>query len=201
VQGDITVQEDDPVLIEALLHFLYTMHYPSQPSAPRKSDDLIFHAEVYGIGDKYNVLDLKDQAKKAFEQFLRKDCDLALFLDVASLVYNLTVDEDRGLRDILLSSLWANKATLLPRKDIQDCIMGHVGFQKDVLHRVFLDSGSSVQMNEEKGDESIWGSKPKKSKKKSSLWPAEEPEVAGDPGSNNQWGIWKDYGNDQTPTS
>ncbi|MCJ1244623.1 hypothetical protein MMC30_001821 [Trapelia coarctata] len=195
-QGVITL-EDDPLLIEALLLFLYTMRYPNQPSAPRKPEDLFFHAKVYGIGDKYNVLDLKDSAKKAFEQFLRGDCDLAIFSGVASLVYNLTVEEDRGLRDIWLCSLWASKATLLPRQDIQDSVMAHGGFQRDVLKKVFLDSGPSLQESEQKSELRVLIER-KKAKKRGSAWQDEEHEVANDPGSDNQWGIWRDYGNSCT---
>lgn len=105
----------------------------------------MFHAKMYAIADKYGLPDLKGSAKETFERLVRGKWDSALFPKVASLVYELTPEGDRGLRDLLVQHLWANRATLLPKEDFQECILKYDELQKDVLKKLFLEPGSSEQ--------------------------------------------------------
>lgn len=68
-----------------------------------------------------------------------------LFPDVAAPVYETTLQGDRGLRDPLLDILWDNKATLLLKPGVQECIMAHEGFKNDVVESLFMDPGAVDQ--------------------------------------------------------
>lgn len=105
----ITLEEDDPALVKALLLFLYTMGYFPE------ADIMVFHAQMYAIADKYGLPDLKNSAKEAFQRLILKECDNASLSETASLVYSLTPEGDRGLRDIFVDYLWASRKTLFPR--------------------------------------------------------------------------------------
>lgn len=119
------------------------MQYPqSSPTTNRTGQDLIFDASMYAVADKYELVDLKLKVKKAFERLLFDNFDDALFTEVAALVYESTLQKDRGLRDPLLDVLWDKKSILLLKPEVQECIMAHEGFKDDVLESLFLDPGS-----------------------------------------------------------
>lgn len=98
---------------------------------------------MYALADKYGLIDLKMKVKRSFErQLARNLCVDILFAAAAALVYESTLQEDRGLRDPLLDFLWDNKATLLLKPGVQECIMAHEGLKNDVLQALFKDRGS-----------------------------------------------------------
>lgn len=145
-QRKITFEEDEDTLIEQMLLYLYTMKYPqTSPSTNRTAQDMLIDARVYALADKYELVDLKTKAKRAFERLLAEHYDDALFRDAATLVYESTLQEDRGLREPLLDILWYNKATLLLKPGVQECIMAHEGFKNDVVESLFMDPGGSVE--------------------------------------------------------
>lgn len=123
-----------------MLLYLYTMKYPqTSPSTNRTAQDMLIDARVYALADKYELVDLKTKAKRAFERLLAEHYDDTLFPDAATPVYESTLQEDRGLRDPLLDILWDNKATLLLKPGVQECIMAHEGFKNDVVESLFMD--------------------------------------------------------------
>jgi len=121
------------------------MKYPQ--SSNRTAQDMLIDARMYALADKYELVDLKTKVKRSFERLLADNFDDALFVEAAALVYESTLQEDRGLRDPLLDILWDNKGTLLLKPGIQECVMAHEGFKNDVIESLFMDLGSVEQQS------------------------------------------------------
>ena len=55
----VTLEDDDPRIVRAMLEYFYSFNYTSIPSPDREMVDFEFHAFMYGIGEKYEVMKLK----------------------------------------------------------------------------------------------------------------------------------------------
>jgi len=148
-EATLTFEDEDPALIEEMLVYLYTMQYPQTPCGLRKAKDMVLDARMYGIADKYDLPDMKQKVFKAFEPLLAMYWTDLQFTEVACCVYEMTIDSDRGLRDLVKGVVWGNRTLMLTRKDIQECIMHCEGFKDDVLQALFADP-SAVGVKKEK---------------------------------------------------
>ncbi|KAF5562490.1 kelch 8 [Fusarium phyllophilum] len=100
----IEIKDFDASIFEAMLRFVYFFDY----NVPPNTRPMIFHAEVYQIGDKYGIETLEKQAINKFERVVNEaDVDAGFasnLADTISIVYNTTPSGDRGLRDIVVQS-------------------------------------------------------------------------------------------------
>lgn len=123
--------EDNPILVSRLIQCCYTTNYDDGPydlsAAGNKKyafvSRLQFNAEMYSMCEKFAMHGMKKVAEKKFDDVLNAPLSTTLntkhdrILDVIPIVYNTTPENDRGLRDSLLSYLIEHwKAfTALPR--------------------------------------------------------------------------------------
>ncbi|MCJ1388001.1 hypothetical protein MMC18_000845 [Xylographa bjoerkii] len=149
-EATLTFEDEDPALIEEMLLYLYNMQYPQTPSSLRKAKDMVLDAKMYGIADKYDLPDLKQKVLTAFEPLLALHRSDPLFTEAASHVYGMTIDSDRGLRDLVKAMVWGDRTVMLMRKDVQECIMHHDGFKDDVLQALFSDPNAIGPKKEKK---------------------------------------------------
>ncbi|KAF4458120.1 Speckle-type POZ protein [Fusarium austroafricanum] len=101
---------------------LFSQAPPPQPT-PSRASNLCLHAKVYALGEKYGIETLKDVALQKFEheaEFHRKGED---FLRAMKEVYNSTVEEDRGLRGVVIRMLREYK-DLMQLKSVQEVVKG-----------------------------------------------------------------------------
>ncbi|KAK8184853.1 uncharacterized protein BKA78DRAFT_322883 [Phyllosticta capitalensis] len=66
--------------------------------------NLVVHAKVYAIAEKYGITGLKDLARHKFSIQAEHHWATLEFADSIPEVYETTVDSDRGLRDIVIQS-------------------------------------------------------------------------------------------------
>lgn len=66
--------------------------------------NLLAHTRVYALAEKYDIPALKDLARSKFEMAMACYYDSPEFADAIDEVYSSTVDNDRGLRDIVLQA-------------------------------------------------------------------------------------------------
>ncbi|KAK7511701.1 uncharacterized protein IWZ02DRAFT_436663 [Phyllosticta citriasiana] len=66
--------------------------------------NLVVHAKVYAIAEKYGITGLKDLARSKFAAQAEHYWSLTEFADSIPEVYETTVDSDRGLRDVVIQS-------------------------------------------------------------------------------------------------
>ncbi|KAK5999008.1 hypothetical protein PT974_01394 [Cladobotryum mycophilum] len=130
----LDMQEDDPIAVRMMVNFLYSLDYTVPPEQHQtqeesvsenaskkkreKHPNLLQHARVYALAEKYDVRSLKFLAARKFRRecvqwFNHPQCAVA-----AREVYSTTPDHDRGLRDTVTVIIWCNRK-LLNRKDIQ----------------------------------------------------------------------------------
>ncbi|OHW95376.1 homology to btb poz domain-containing protein [Colletotrichum incanum] len=80
--------------------------------------DILLHAKVYAIAEKYAINGLKSLARANFGTTALRCWDTDDFLNAIDEAYTSTLDSDRGLRDIVLKVL-AGHEELLDRDEMK----------------------------------------------------------------------------------
>jgi len=99
----ITLEEDTPEVVDAMLRFMYHFNYDEGSFLQARSSPMVFHAEVYGIADKYDIPFLATYAKEKFKEAISTGWDKEDFPQAILEAYSSTPESDRGLRDLILN--------------------------------------------------------------------------------------------------
>ena len=132
--GEINIKEDNPDMVDHMLRFLYTSDYRDDANGDRP---LLVNAEVYGLGDKYNIDALKDLAKGKFSIALGGCLDIVSFREAIEIVYSTTPASDRGLRDCLTHALLLDRQKAHELEDFNSLIRGELAdgdFATDLIN-------------------------------------------------------------------
>ena len=96
-----------------MLQHLYSFDYPDHKISIGDDEEsshvsgLHTHAQMYALGDEYDIGDLKEEAlwkfKKALEAKKGHDDELTTLVEVIPTVYATTPNSDRGLRDAIVA--------------------------------------------------------------------------------------------------
>lgn len=92
---------------------------------------LVLHAQVYALGEKYDIPCLKQLAKQKFEMAAACYYDAAELAEAIELVYQSTVDTDRGLRDVVVQ-LFTMHPQLAQTQDMYAVIKDTPGLALDL---------------------------------------------------------------------
>ncbi|EFQ96930.1 hypothetical protein MGYG_08855 [Nannizzia gypsea CBS 118893] len=103
--------DDDPVTVEAMVRFMYEADYDASGS-----NNMLFHARVYKVAEKYIIPDLKEKALEKFEAAVRTCWGTDDFPSAIEEVYTSIPAIDRVLRDVISQTAFENIESLL-RKD------------------------------------------------------------------------------------
>ncbi|KAI4202519.1 MAG: hypothetical protein LQ350_002462 [Teloschistes chrysophthalmus] len=145
LQGEtqvVELKEEDPIMLDKLIHYLYKFDYVDDDgrqsqtqSNAQKSDTqtLAVNAGMYIMGDRYNLLELKDLAKAKFTTALQSSWDKENLPEVIRTIYDNTLPSDRGLRDCLVPIFKAHKATLRARPAFMQLVRTHGDFAVDLV--------------------------------------------------------------------
>ncbi|KAF5615172.1 ARM repeat protein [Fusarium tjaetaba] len=129
----IEIKDFDANIVEAMLRFLYSFDY----DVPPNTRHMIFHAQVYQIGDKYGIEPLKKQAANKFERVVNEaevDAGFASTLaDTISIVYSTTPSGDRGLRDIVVQSSCTHFEYLMSETSFKEILGLNGDFSADLV--------------------------------------------------------------------
>ncbi|EAQ90444.1 hypothetical protein CHGG_02379 [Chaetomium globosum CBS 148.51] len=129
-EGRIDLPDDDPEAVDAMISYFYRLNYdlnwvdssrededgaaetatfeeaPANSSlASRTRPELVAHAKVYILSEKYLVGGLKALALQKFATSVCNHLDVDDFLPAIQEVYNFTSENDRGLRDVITEDL------------------------------------------------------------------------------------------------
>ncbi|KAF2794247.1 hypothetical protein K505DRAFT_304315 [Melanomma pulvis-pyrius CBS 109.77] len=102
------------------------------PSIDGTADQLLLHAQMYEIGDKYDVAGLKELSKEKFDRACRDFWDDPAFPVAAHHAFSTTVDEDEGLRNIV-SKVISSHMELLKKAEIKALMTEFNGLALGVL--------------------------------------------------------------------
>lgn len=83
------------------VHFRH-LDYTSSATMHQDDVDLVFHAKMYAIAEKYGVSGLKTLALQRFESLVAETWNSFDFLDAIREIYSSTIDTDRGLRNVVI---------------------------------------------------------------------------------------------------
>ncbi|KAF2758332.1 hypothetical protein EJ05DRAFT_347563 [Pseudovirgaria hyperparasitica] len=91
----------------------------TEPIERPSQDELVSHAMVYAIAEKYGIPGLKVLARKKFLANLYTHIPYTSFSSALAEVYTSTIDSDRGLREPMLQ-LFRQNPQLVFRSDIRE---------------------------------------------------------------------------------
>ncbi|KAL2166784.1 hypothetical protein VTG60DRAFT_2137 [Thermothelomyces hinnuleus] len=138
-EGKIDLPDDDPRLVQIMIYYLYHFDYDiqlaheqshsegSEPGVDRRDMNkptggvLATHARVYSLAEKYLIRGLKTVAVRQFKLAATSFPDIDDFLEATLEVYTSTVEDDRGLRDVVVETLYTN-SNWLDRENARDVI-------------------------------------------------------------------------------
>jgi hypothetical protein len=140
-QGSITLEDDNPDLVYNMVHWLYTQKYDLHLRTAMTPDRLINHVKTYALANKYDLPDLKTEAKGAFDQdiikFVVRWTEL---LEVIKFVYGTALaGTDLGFSKILTSFFWNNRILALSEPEVRTCVRECEGFGHDILEALIQD--------------------------------------------------------------
>lgn len=131
-------EKEEPVYKEERLTYEAPIDIPRL--AMQRPSDLVVHAKVYGLAEKYLIGGLKDLAVKKFKTAAQKECPIDSFFEAAEEVYTSTIDTDRGLRDVVVTILYNHKQMLDHGKS-QTALKTLDALTYDLLMYVYRESG------------------------------------------------------------
>ena len=109
----IELKEQNPHLAARMLEHLYSFDYSGQKTSIEDEEEschiseLHTHAQMYALGDEYDIQDLKDEASWRFENVMMskkgQSDELTSVIEVINTVYTTTPESDRGLRDAIVT--------------------------------------------------------------------------------------------------
>ncbi|KAK8176885.1 hypothetical protein IWX90DRAFT_1308 [Phyllosticta citrichinensis] len=137
----VRLENDDPAAGKALVEFFYRFEYTA--GLQEFTDgELIFHTQVYAIGEKYHVQGLKDLAKVHFEEVYEaaSSYEELHFGGVVDAVYNTTFASDNGLRSLVVKIVQHDLQNLMANVDYFTEIVTRNGeFSRDLASALFQD--------------------------------------------------------------
>jgi hypothetical protein len=75
------------------------------PPAKGDAKQLLLHAKMYEIADKYDVVDLKQLAREKFLRATAQYWNSELFAPAAHYAFSTTPEQDKGLRDVVSKTI------------------------------------------------------------------------------------------------
>lgn len=109
------------------------------PSWSEKS--LLVNAQVYIMGDKYDIGDLKKCSMGKYAEVVEHLWNTPSFPTSAKLLYDNAPQSDRLLRDVIVETAKKNISTLIHKQDFEDVMVSHGDLAVDVLKLVLLREG------------------------------------------------------------
>ncbi|KAF5689299.1 kelch 8 [Fusarium circinatum] len=129
----IEIKDFDANIVEAMLRFVYFFDY----NIPPNTRPMMFHAEVYQIGDKYGIDLLKKQAVNKFERVINEAEVTAEFASnlasTITIVYNTTPSGDRDLRDIVVQGSCTHFKYLISESSFKEVLEMNGDFSADLV--------------------------------------------------------------------
>ncbi|OXV11999.1 hypothetical protein Egran_00240 [Elaphomyces granulatus] len=142
----IDLHDDDPFIVEKMLHYLYEGTYEASisepiktdntPTAPRSSDETPahIHARVYHIGDKYGITGLMRLAKGKFERDIQHwNLQDINFISVIALIYSTSCPGNSGLRGVLTKEACFRIRSLNGQPEFLEALKAHPDFAFEFL--------------------------------------------------------------------
>ncbi|CAN9212009.1 unnamed protein product [Alternaria alternata] len=113
---------------------------PPLPSLNGDADQLLLHAKMYEIADKYDVVGLKDLIIEKFRRTCQHFWNTDKFSVAAHHVFSTTPDHDKGLRDIVSSTISAHMG-LIKKPEVKVLLTEFNGLALGILEEKVVEHG------------------------------------------------------------
>jgi len=99
---------------------------PGDALGPKRNEttnfpNLAIHARIYSLGEKYGIQGLKTLSLDKFSREVKYHRNSEDFIHAVKEVFTSTVEEDGGLRDVILGEI-VNHPDLLDKEQLQDVV-------------------------------------------------------------------------------
>jgi hypothetical protein len=112
----------------------------THPPAQGGASQLLLHAKLYEIADKYDVHGLKELAREKFLRACTQFWSSELFAPAAHYAFSTTPEKDKGLRDVI-SNIISQHMTLLNKPAVEALLTEFNGLALGVLKMRATDLG------------------------------------------------------------
>lgn len=92
--------------------------------AATSENNPVTHAKMYALAEYYGILGMKATALAKFQQSAKTQWDTELFAEAAHIVLTTTVEEDKGLRDILVATI-SKHMRLVKKPEFKAVLLQH----------------------------------------------------------------------------
>jgi hypothetical protein len=113
------------------------------PRSPRTG--LATHARMYALADKYQISGLKALAQRKFEEAARQHWNSEEFAPALHIVYTSTLEEDRGLRDIVIATI--SRDRLLEKPEVRATVKDLPELAFGLLMYIWNQAGVETMTN------------------------------------------------------
>ncbi|KAH6003989.1 hypothetical protein HBI39_022250 [Parastagonospora nodorum] len=110
------------------------------PSPDGNAEQLLLHAKMYEIGDKYDVIGLKQLAREKFLRASAKYWDSEYFAPAAHYAFSTTPEDDKGLRNVI-SNIVSQHMGLLNKPAVEALLTEFNGLAVGLLKMRAKDLG------------------------------------------------------------
>lgn len=125
----IVIEDFEPSIVEAMLRFMYSFDYQTTSDIA----DMIFHATVYQVADKYDIPTLKQLSSEKFNASIGDGWQSDDFPSVVKIIYETTPLADRGLRDLAIEVTRKNIDKLLVQENFTSMLREVADFSADLI--------------------------------------------------------------------
>ena len=135
----VTLNDDDPLAVEALIHYLYNFEYDTINDRQTDVPQIVLDVRVWVIADKYFVEPLKELAAEYFEG---RNCNEWMEPDFAKAIVEVytTTLEGCALRESIIFTVRDCPSLLDPKE-------GHTDFLKVLRETPGLGADILIQMH------------------------------------------------------
>jgi hypothetical protein len=110
------------------------------PSLNGNADQLLLHAKMYEIADKYDVVGLKQLVIEKFRRACQHFWNTDKFSVAAHHVFSTTPDHDKGLRDIVSATISAHMG-LIKKPEVKALLNEFNGLALGILEEKIIEHG------------------------------------------------------------
>lgn len=147
-EGKISLPDDDPKAVDLMIWYFYHLDYevhgaggatgqlpPGMSSIAVIDSELMVHAKVYALAEKYLIGSLKSLALEKFKRQAFKDWSKDSFLEAAQAVYELTMESDTELRGAVVMTL-GEHTSLLDKESTKNLLITTSRLAYDLLMHI-----------------------------------------------------------------
>jgi len=129
VDSTITLEDDEPEVVEGLIQYLYEQALDLKAS--QKNSLLMLTVKLYVIGDKYDVNGLSELASQKFGETASSAWQDTSFIPALKIIYEETFD--RTLKNIAIKVVTAHVDKFLAKKEFTELCELNGGLSLDIL--------------------------------------------------------------------